>query len=220
MGGDPLFNLESSLRSFLDMEESFFVAVEEIRNYPVYQEESIYISGALDRRRREYSTGRWLVRKGLEHLGVDPTPIHKGILHQPLWPEGIIGSLTHEKGLCAAALILRQRSHYKSLGIDIAFIDRSFGPACQYAEQFLASDEEIKSIPSIESIQDPYLALFCLKESGVKAISESVGDFIDIRAIQFDVSSSHCIKYQGHLFRMRYMIEQHDAYLLSSIIIL
>lgn len=220
MSADVFLHFESLLRSFLTCEDPFYVAVERIKNYPVYEEESRYISGAVDRRKMEYSTGRWLARKALEHLGIDPQPIHKGALHQPLWPEGIIGSLTHEMDLCAAVLIRKQRSAYKALGIDIAFSEDSFGPASQYATEFLTGHDEIDSIPGIDKMMDPYLALLCLKESGVKAISESMGDFLDIRAIRFDVSISPCIKYQEHMFPMRYQIEQCGAYLLSSILIL
>lgn len=74
------------------------------------------VGNAVDRRRREFETGRACARMALERLGLPRTEIPAGEHGQPLWPEGIVGSITHCDGYRACAVAWR--SDIVSLGID------------------------------------------------------------------------------------------------------
>lgn len=75
---------------------------------PLHPEEEALVSRAVAKRRREFAAGRACAREALGALGVPPAPILSGARGEPLWPEGIVGSITHCDGYraCAAA---RQR---------------------------------------------------------------------------------------------------------------
>lgn len=60
--------------------------------------------------------------KALEKLGVHGVLIPTGKHREPLWPQGIVGSISHCDSLTGA--IVAKRSDYVSLGFDIEEIGR------------------------------------------------------------------------------------------------
>ncbi|MFT4044835.1 MAG: 4'-phosphopantetheinyl transferase [Gordonia sp. (in: high G+C Gram-positive bacteria)] len=78
-------------------------------------EESL-IARAVEKRRREFITARHCARQALSVLGIEPVPIMRGDKGMPLWPDQIVGSLTHCDGYRAA--IVAYAMGVRSLGID------------------------------------------------------------------------------------------------------
>lgn len=74
------------------------------------------VAGAVERRRAEFTTGRLLARAALEHLGVPAAAVPVGQRRAPVWPDGVVGSITHCAGLRAVA-VARTRD-VRSVGID------------------------------------------------------------------------------------------------------
>ncbi|MEY9858428.1 4'-phosphopantetheinyl transferase EntD [Catenulispora sp. GAS73] len=66
--------------------------------------EEAVIARAVDKRRMEYITTRHLARTALTRLGFPPVAIGTGGNREPLWPAGIVGSMTHCRGYRAAAV--------------------------------------------------------------------------------------------------------------------
>ncbi len=71
---------------------------------------------AVDRRRREFVTGRACSRRALARLGLPPTAVGSGARGEPLWPAGVVGSITHCEGYRACA-VARARD-VRALGVD------------------------------------------------------------------------------------------------------
>lgn len=82
---------------------------------PMPGEESL-ISRAVDKRRKEFTTARHCAREALAQLGIEPVAIMRGERGMPLWPNQIVGSLTHCDGYRAA--IVAHAMAVRSLGID------------------------------------------------------------------------------------------------------
>ena len=70
----------------------------------LFPEEMAIVAKAVDKRRREFTTGRSCARSALRGLGVAPAPILAGERGAPQWPPGIVGSITHCAGYRAAAV--------------------------------------------------------------------------------------------------------------------
>jgi len=82
-------------------------AVEAFNDLPdvmLYPGEEAVIAKAVDKRRREFATGRACARAALAKLGVPPTPILPGLRGSPQWPAGVVGSITHCAGYRASAV--------------------------------------------------------------------------------------------------------------------
>ncbi|MEV6262943.1 4'-phosphopantetheinyl transferase superfamily protein [Streptomyces sp. NPDC051784] len=69
-----------------------------------------------DTRLREFAAGRNCARRALAAFGIHDTAIPVGPRRQPVWPTGLVGSITHTTGFCAAAVA--SSSSHESLGID------------------------------------------------------------------------------------------------------
>lgn len=71
---------------------------------PLYPEERAVVARAVAKRRREFTAVRVCARRAMEKLGV-AAPVLPGTRGAPGWPEGLLGSMTHCTGYCAAALV-------------------------------------------------------------------------------------------------------------------
>jgi 4'-phosphopantetheinyl transferase EntD len=102
-----------------DLVPSNVVTVEtdqELVETELFPEEVKSMGRPVEKRRREFVTGRACARRALEQLGVGPTPIPTGERGEPVWPGGVVGSITHCRGYRACAVA---RDHeLASVGID------------------------------------------------------------------------------------------------------
>jgi 4'-phosphopantetheinyl transferase EntD len=91
-------------------------ATDRISPGPLLPEEASLLGNAVPKRRVEFTVGRHCAREALALLGVPVQPILIGQAREPLWPAGIVGSITHCTGFCAAAVA--RQSDVASIGID------------------------------------------------------------------------------------------------------
>jgi 4'-phosphopantetheinyl transferase EntD len=75
------------------------------RPVALFPAEEAMVARAVEKRRREFATGRDCARRALERLGVEAVPVPAGNRGEPVWPEGVVGSITHCRGYrgCAVA---------------------------------------------------------------------------------------------------------------------
>jgi 4'-phosphopantetheinyl transferase EntD len=95
------------------------VAVEafaDLPGEPVFPGEEDLVARAVAKRRHEFVTARRCAREALERLGHPPAPIRSGPAREPLWPAGVVGSITHCDGYRAAAVA--PAAALTSFGID------------------------------------------------------------------------------------------------------
>jgi 4'-phosphopantetheinyl transferase EntD len=90
---------------------------EERLDIELFPQELAALERAVEKRRREFITARACAREALALLGLPPSPIVNGERGQPLWPAGVLGSITHCDGYRACALA-RAGGELVGLGID------------------------------------------------------------------------------------------------------
>lgn len=73
--------------------------------------------GALPGRRAEFLTTRACARRALVRMGLPAQAIPVGADRGPVWPPGVVGSLTHSAGLRAAAVA--HETAWCGIGIDV-----------------------------------------------------------------------------------------------------
>ena len=130
-------------------------------------------------RTQEFLAGRFHARLALSGLGILNSAIpkcqHSG---RPIWPEGIIGSITHSSTatLSHVAAVVAKSSSFTYLGID-AELDTSIHP--NIWKQFLTQSEinDLLKLP-VEHRSDQVKAIWCIKESAIKATG--ILDMLDI----------------------------------------
>lgn len=82
----------------------------------LYPDEAAQMHAAVPGRLREFTTARACARLALEKLGLPPTPILRGRWREPIWPRGVVGSITHCSGYRAAAVAMQR--DVLTVGID------------------------------------------------------------------------------------------------------
>lgn len=152
----------------------------------VYPEEETFITRAVEKRKREFRAGRHTAHKVLAALGKENFCLKVGDHRQPLWPEGIIGSISHTEGYCACAATRKQ--DIISLGIDVEpliQVDKASLP-------LICTRKEQTTIENLQAQTDIPLCklVFSAKESVHKVYHPLNGhtlDFLDAE-ISFDLA--------------------------------
>jgi 4'-phosphopantetheinyl transferase EntD len=80
-----------------------------------------FIAHCAEKRIRDFAAGRACAHRALRELGIRDFSLLAGEHREPLWPDAIIGSITHTYGY-GAAVVARQRD-LKSVGLDCEVID-------------------------------------------------------------------------------------------------
>lgn len=82
----------------------------------LYPEEARHLQKAVRKRLEEFAAGRLCARLLLREFGIDHFAVEVGADRQPLWPEDLVGSITHTTAFCAA--VAAPKKSLRSVGID------------------------------------------------------------------------------------------------------
>src|SRR5690606_434193 len=143
------------------------IAAAELLDFPddlrAHPAEEHLIANAVDKRRRDFIGARHCARQALAALGEEPVAIGKGERGAPVWPRGIVGSLTHCDGYRAAALGHRLR--FRSVGIDA----EPHGALPDGVLDSVSLPQEREWLRANDSALHLDRLLFCAKEATYKA---------------------------------------------------
>lgn len=133
---------------------------------------------SVEHRRRNFQKGRTAARRALAGLGVAPAPILRGPNREPVWPVGIVGSITHAAGHAMAAVA--RQADCAGIGIDLEHRDRYFPEL----ERYIAFDEERQWLSDLPGTRhaEAVLEIFSAKESIYKALFPRVQRFFGFEA--------------------------------------
>jgi 4'-phosphopantetheinyl transferase EntD len=82
-----------------------------------FESERAVVARAVPKRRHEFASGRACARDALTQLGHPPAPLLPGPDRVPLWPAGVVGSISHS-ATCAWAAVARSQD-LLSIGVDL-----------------------------------------------------------------------------------------------------
>lgn len=193
-----------------------FTRAAQIMAHPMLPAEQALVANAIRSRQQEFSTGRWLARQGLQHFGLSQVPILMGRLRNPLWPESMLGTITHDAGLCAVALVRKDALGYAGIGIDLVAWSVRTEKMYDLLPIFLTRPEELAVMQRCDICVDPALLLFSIKESVIKALSFYLKDFVDMREVEIHFSDRLQFKISGCLIAGDIFFAATDHYLLTA----
>lgn len=84
-------------------------------------EERACVARAVPKRQHEFATGRRLARQLLARLGAPDFALLADADRAPIWPDGLVGSISHSHGLCVVAV--SPRGALSGLGVDVEEAD-------------------------------------------------------------------------------------------------
>lgn len=138
---------------------------------------------AVEKRRREFTAGRNCARGALAALDLPVVPLLPGGNREPLWPEGVVGSITHCARYCAA--VAARREEIASLGID-AELHEALVPG---VEAMVCTEAERRWIESAPMGDEVHWAtvIFSAKESIYKAWYPLMHRWLDFHDAELDI---------------------------------
>lgn len=152
----------------------------------LFVEEAQAIASAVDSRRRQFTAGRWLARHAWRQLGHAPTPLVNDAQRVPMWPSGLVGTITHTSVWCAAAVA--RASEVAGIGADVeAATPLELGlwdRVCRPEEQAFLRGQPASLAGLLAK------AVFSAKESIYKALYPRIRTFLDFQGMRIELSRS------------------------------
>ncbi|MGK5738231.1 4'-phosphopantetheinyl transferase family protein [Micromonospora sp. URMC 103] len=136
---------------------------------------------AVDDRRRDFTAGRVCARRAMTTLGLPPAAVPSAADRAPVWPDGVVGAITHTHGYCAAAAA--RRTDLRAVGID-AEQHRELDPGVRRLVCLPEEDERLASLPA--GVSWPAV-LFSAKETVYKVWHPVVGTWLDFTDALVDI---------------------------------
>lgn len=146
----------------------------------LYPAEEAFVSHAVEQRRREFAIGRDCARMAMRTLGIAAQAIPAGIDRAPIWPDGMVGSISHCAGLCGA-VVARRANGFRSLGLDI----EPASPLDDDLMDAICTGQEIDWLEALPACQSGLMAraIFSAKETVYKTQYPLSGQLIDFHAV-------------------------------------
>lgn len=138
------------------------------------------LPNASAKRQREFHAGRLAAADALRRLGAHDTHVPVGAQRAPVWPDGFVGSITHDDDVAIAAAV--RVGTVTGIGIDIEQADRF---SAGLAERIGSGSEfRLWQGGAGRSITHGDIALFSFKESIFKCLHGAVGRYFDFRDVE------------------------------------
>jgi len=161
------------------------------------------VAQAAEKRRRDFALGRACARAALAGLGHNGVAIGKGEHGAPLWPAGIVGSITHTGGYAAA--LAGSAQQFTGIGLDA----ERMGGVTENLWPRLFDEDERDHLAGLDVAGKAMAAtlFFSAKEAAFKAWGgNSVLAFRDIHVTQEGQIFTAC--QSGHpILRGRFAVE-------------
>ncbi len=135
--------------------------------------EQAQLGDVCGKRLAEFAAGRNQARRLISTITGAAEPLLVGDYRQPLWPDGIIGSISHSDVFCAVA-VASTRS-ISDLGIDVETLE-ALNPE---VEDVVLTGAELVATASMESWAGKLI--FSIKEANYKCCYHMVKAFIDFK---------------------------------------
>ncbi len=116
-GDNNLASLAAAARDLFPPEVAVAAVDPRLAQARVLPEEAPAIANAVGRRQREFAAGRAAARQAMADLGVGEMPVPMGADRAPIWPQGVVGSISHTEAHCAAVVTCAPQ--IQSLGLDL-----------------------------------------------------------------------------------------------------
>ena len=206
--------LEAQIRALFPSGTAIAVTDPRLTYAQPFPSESSAVSRANDRRRREFNAGRAAVRDAMQQFALSPKAVPNGPDRAPIWPDGLVGSISHSGAVCVAAVARSKDA--RSVGIDVEE-DTALDPELVSSVCTLVERAWLSAQPKA---QRGLLAklIFSAKECAYKCqypISRTVFDFDtleitpDLDTGQFEATFTKDVACfaQGSCFHGRFIIE-------------
>ena len=151
----------------------------------IYPEEEVFIKDAVTKRRQEFIAGRLCAKRLLARFGIHDFPVLMGKNREPLWPPGIIGSISHADEYCGVAVA--RKTDVRSIGLDVERVRK----LSEDVYKRICTKQELAWIGSVppDSRQMNATLVFSAKECLYKCQYSICGQWLELHDVTISVDS-------------------------------
>jgi 4'-phosphopantetheinyl transferase EntD len=145
-------------------------------------EEAAHLGRSVPKRAQEFAAGRLCARRALSEFSVQDFALRVAADRRPIWPDGIVGSITHTTDFCAAAVA--ERRNMLSIGLDCEVV----GSVSAEIHSTICLELErnwISSLPAAHQAAAVTM-IFSAKEAFYKCQSPVTGEWLDFHDLQIE----------------------------------
>ncbi len=145
-------------------------------------EEAAHLGRPVPKRVGEFAAGRLCARRALAEFGIVNFPIRAAADRQPIWPQSMVGSITHTAGFCA--VVVAQRQDADALGLDSEVV----GDVKVEIWPIICAPVEIEWVESLPAPERPAAVtlIFSAKEAFYKCQYPMVGERLDFHDVSIE----------------------------------
>jgi enterobactin synthetase component D len=130
---------------------------------------------AVPKRRIEFCIGRAAAHSALSKIDINNFPILKGVHNEPLWPQGVVGAISHSGRIALAAVANEEKA--AGIGIDIEMLDETISR--DIVQVVCTKREAIWVNRRKDRRHERLFMIFSAKESVFKAFSPRTNRFLN-----------------------------------------
>ena len=134
---------------------------------------------------REFRIGRACARRALGQLGLPEVSVPAGTEREPIWPPGIVGSITHSEGYAAAAVA--RAADVLGLGIDV---ERHVALAPGVIRRVCTPGEQVWLDRAPDDGRHWPVIVFSAKESIYKAWYPKTGRWLGFQDVELELDAA------------------------------
>ena len=153
----------------------------------LFPEEEALVARATAKRRQEFAAGRERAREALAALDMGKSPILRGYRGAPQWPLGIVGSITHCAGYCAAAVA--RTKDLAAIGLDAEPNAALPGGVLEMVSQ-PAERARLRDLAAAQPEISWDCLLFCAKEAVYKAWFPLTGRWLGFADVDVTINAT------------------------------
>lgn len=163
-------------------------------------EEAVAFARSVTAVRRASGAARIVARRLLAQAGLGECALPKASSGAPIWPRGIVGSISHDSRVAVAAIAMRRE--FSALGIDI-----------EPAEALPPDLLDLVATPKerVEIGEDPCQGrlLFAAKEAVYKAVYPLDQTFLDHHDVEINFPLRRAVVRYGRSVELRFGVSSH-----------
>jgi 4'-phosphopantetheinyl transferase EntD len=144
-------------------------------------EERVYVENSVASRQVDFATGRMVARRLLRELGYSNRAIGRDTDRVPLWPDGVLGSISHTEGACLVAVSVD--STLRGVGVDVE-VDE---PRSDRFVERITTPEERTGFGSATEVGRLATQIFSIKEAVYKACFPVVRERWGFRDVEVEI---------------------------------
>ncbi len=174
-------NVKNLLDGLLPVDTVVDISLGTPDSFVLHPEEQALTRPMANKRLADFRASRYVASQALSQIGYNNFPVlinqHRG----PVWPLGVVGSLSHCDGIALA--VVNSESAVQSIGVDI----ESYSAMAPNLYRMICDEQELQHLQQFAQPGLMAKVIFSVKESIYKCLNPLLKQWIDFKDVSIEL---------------------------------